>query len=147
MWVLAAELTGKKKKKHWNDQCVLYGQLRIILAVWAWEPKVPPCPWFHGTVGTMLRSKHGIWPQLCPLPQWFRGYKQLYILMHIIFKHSPHGAETDQSSLCTQRVAAKDPSFLHATVKTLVLIFAGRMPFQWFCCSLAHMYVINCLWQ
>ena len=70
------------------------------------------------------------------LPQWFRGYKQLNILMHIIFKHSPHGAESLISLRCALKgyVAAEDPSFLHATVKTdqtgrmprLILVFAGR---------------------
>ena len=58
-------------------------------------------------------------------------YKQLDILMHIIFKHSPHGAENLISLRCalTGYVAAEDPSFLHATVKTLIrliVVFAGR---------------------
>ena len=61
---------------------------------------------------------------------------QLNILMHIIFKHSPHGAESLISLRCALKgyVAAEDPSFLHATVKTdqtgrmprLILVFAGR---------------------
>ena len=64
---------------------------------------------------------------------------------------------SDQSSLCAQRVRSsggpklssfdsEDPD-QSGRMPRLILFFAGRMTFCWFRHALAHMYVINYLWQ
>ena len=52
-------------REHFYDQSpakrpaqILACKSEITLVVWAWESKAS-CPWFHGTLGMMLRSKHG----------------------------------------------------------------------------------------
>ena len=72
-------------------------------------------------------------PTMSPAPIG-RGYKRLVHNAHHLQAQSPWGCDSDQSSLCAQRVA-KDPSFLHADIEDsdqtgrmtrLILVFDGR---------------------
>ena len=65
--------------------------------------------------------------------------------------------ESDQSSLCAHMVRSggglklsscdSEDSDQTGQMPRLILVFAGHTSFRWFCHALAHMYVINCLWQ
>ena len=88
-------------------------------------------PWQCGD-DAEVKTWHLI-PTMSPAPIG-RGYKRLVHNAHHFQAQSPWGCDSDQSSLCAQRVA-KDPSFLHADIEDsdqtgrmtrLILVFDGR---------------------